>query len=379
MVIQTHHATNVVVAHDYLTQRGGAERVALELAAQLHARSIVTGMYRPDQTFGRAHEFDIRPIDSRLLRRLAHDPRRALPFLAHAWSSAPTVDADVIVCSSSGWAHGLRAADGQRKVVYCHNPARWLYQPDDYSRGMSAPLRLALGALSPGLRRWDRRAAHSADTYIANSTIVASRIARTYGIEAAVVHPPVSIDASGTSEAVPGLEAGFFLTVARPRGYKGTEVLRDAFARLRGEQLVIVGAALAGEQPPNVTSLGEVSESHLRWLYRNARALISVSHEDFGLTPIEANAFGTPALVLRAGGFLDSVQEGVSGMFIEADTEDAVVDAVRDFSDAWNRERITAHAGTFSPEAFGAKIRDVVFDAGAVRSERAGRESRSIG
>ncbi|WP_344737393.1 glycosyltransferase [Microbacterium awajiense] len=355
----------IVVAHDYLTQHGGAERVALQLAGQLDATTILTSVFRPDQTFTQAADFDVREIESALLRPFASDPRKALPFLAHAWSHVPPVEADAVVCSSSGWAHGLPVAEGTFKVVYCHNPARWLYQREDYTRGASLAVRTALAALSPSLRRWDATAALSADAYLANSSVVADRIRRVYGIEAQVVHPPVSIDADGPQEAVDGLDDGFFLTVARPRGYKGTEVLREAFRRMPDEQLVVVGAA-DRDGPPNVRGLGEVSESQLRWLYAHARALTSVSHEDFGLTPLEANAFGTPSLVLRAGGFLDSTDEGVSGSFIAADTVTAVVDAVRAFPVSWNRDTVKRHAGRFSADAFGRRMREVIDRRGRV-------------
>jgi glycosyltransferase involved in cell wall biosynthesis len=354
-----HDTPRVVVAHDYFTQRGGAERVALELASQLRAHRIVTSVFRPDQTFDRARGFDVRELKSRLLKPFASDPRRALPFLARAWSTERPVEADAVIASSSGWAHGIPVAEGVRKVVYCHNPARWLHQPDDYTASAGRIARVALGALGPGLRRWDHDAAHTADAYVANSTSVAARIRSAYGIDAEVVHPPVSVDVDGVREPVPGLDAGFFLTVARPRGYKGTALLREAFSRLRGERLVVVGAEATEPVPANVTALGSVSEQQLRWLYANARALVSVSHEDFGLTPVEANAFGTPSLVLRAGGFLDSTAEGVSGSFIEEDTVGAVIDAVTDFEDDFDRDAVRRHAERFSPDAFGARMREI--------------------
>lgn len=351
---------SVVVAHDYLTQFGGAERVALELAVQLRAERIITATYRPEQTFRAFQSRNVETVHSHIVDALSSDPRKALPFLAHAWSAAEPVDADVAICSSSGWSHALPVTADTRKIVYCHNPARWLYQREDYVRGHSTAVRAALAVLSPGLKRWDSRAAHSADAYIANSSIVAERIRRTYGIRAEVVNPPVSVDIDGARQAVDGLDAGFFLTVARPRGYKGTRVMIDAFARMPERQLVIVGSGSSAELPPNVVSLGEVKEEELRWLYANAQALTSVSHEDFGLTPVEANAFGTPALVLRAGGFLDSTDEGISGSFIEGEESEDVIRAVTNFSAHWSRSAIVAHAALFSAAAFGAHMSDAV-------------------
>jgi glycosyltransferase involved in cell wall biosynthesis len=351
---------SVVVAHDYLTQRGGAERVALELASQLHSGRVVTSVYRAEQTFAGFADYDVVQSHSHVVQSLGDDPRRALPFLASAWSHMTPIEAETVVCSSSGWAHGVPVAPGTHKVVYCHNPARWLYQADDYLQGRGAATRLAMGALGPSLRRWDQHAAASADVYVANSTSVAERIRRVYGRDAEVVHPPVSIDTSGPQASVDDLEPGFFLTIARARGYKGTRALCEAFARMPGERLAIVGMAPDAALPPNVRALGVVDDDVVRWLYANARALVSVSREDFGLTPIEANAFGTPALVLRAGGFLDTTLPGESGEFIADESAAAVVDAVGAFDREWDRAAVAATAERFSARAFGTRMRDIV-------------------
>lgn len=351
---------SIVVAHDYLTQRGGAERVALELASQLHTTRVVTSVYRADRTFAGFANLNIVQSRSHVVQAFGEDPRRALPFLASAWSHMTPIDAEAVVCSSSGWAHGVPVTAGTRKIVYCHNPARWLYQSDDYLQGRGAPTRAAMTALGPGLRRWDQHAAASADVYVANSTNVAARIRRVYGRDAEVVHPPVSIDVAGAQHPVAGLEPGFFLTIARARGYKGTRALIDAFTRMPGKRLVVVGMPATPALPPNVRALGVVDDAVVRWLYANARALVSVSHEDFGLTPIEANAFGTPALVLRAGGFLDTTLRGESGEFIADDSPEAVIAAVQGFSDHWDRSAVAATAERFSAVAFGARMREIV-------------------
>lgn len=360
--------TDLVVAHDYLTQRGGAERVALALAQGLQAREVVTAAYVPEQTFDGFDAFDITTSTRQFVRMLRSDPRQALPFLASAWSHMPTVDADAVVCSSSGWAHALPCTPRTLKVVYCHNPARWLYQRSEYMRDAGIAARAAIAALAPGLQKWDRRAAHSADVYVANSTIVAARIRRTYGIDARVVHPPVSLDSTAVQEPVSGLEPGYFMTVERGRGYKGTMTLVAAFAGMPDRRLVVVGRRMEVPLPGNVSCVGSVPEAQLRWLYAHARALVSVSHEDFGLTPVEANAFGTPSLVLRAGGFLDSTREGVSGGFIQSATADSVRAAVEAFPDDWDVDAIRAHARQFSRASFNESMRQVIADAAGARA-----------
>lgn len=364
---------SIVIAHDYLTQQGGAERVALELASLLGAESIVTSVYAPSRTFAGFARFDVGQSFLRRIPFFATDPRRALPLLAAAWSRMPPIAADVVVCSSSGWAHGVPTRAGTRKVVYCHNPARWLYQPQDYLTEQPLPVRLALAALRPFLIGWDRRAARSADLYLANSRSVADRVRAAYGIEPRVLHPPVAIDTEGEARQPSGVDdGGFFLTIGRRRGYKGTGLLIDAFRDLPDERLVIVGTEPGAGLPPNVIALGRRDDAELRWLYREARALVSVSREDFGLTPIEANAFGTPALVLRAGGFLDSTHEGVSGAFIEGETRADVVAAVRGFPREWDPVAIRAHAQRFSREAFAAGLRLAVDEVTGVETRRSG-------
>ena len=131
----------------------------------------------------------------------------ALPLLPFA-SNGMHIDADVVIASSSGWAHGFPTTG--RMLVYCHNPARWLYQADDYlgESGRFSPRRLAVGALGGPLRRWDRRAALRAHKYLVNSRVVVERIARTYGIRADLVPPPHSIDPTGDRQPVPGSPTG---------------------------------------------------------------------------------------------------------------------------------------------------------------------------
>ncbi|MCC4266750.1 glycosyltransferase [Microbacterium schleiferi] len=353
------HRASVTIAHDYLTQSGGAERVALELARIFKPEEFVTSVYTPNTTFQGFDDFRIRQSFLRRLRALHSDVRRALPLLPVAWSTLAPIETQLVICSSSGWSHGVRTRSGGAKIVYCHNPARWLYQREDYVLDQSRLVRVALSVLRPFLLFWDRRSARSADLYIANSSSVAARVKEAYGITPQVIHPPVAIDPSGERQAV-AVEPGYFLSVGRARGYKGADLLVSAFRNLPSHRLVLVGARSDTDLPANVEAVGRVSEAELRWLYANARALVSVSHEDFGLTPIEANSLGTPALLLRSGGFLDSTAEGVSGSFIDQPTVESIVDAVESFPETWDHEEIKRHAEKFSPESFAEQIKAAV-------------------
>jgi glycosyltransferase involved in cell wall biosynthesis len=354
---------SIALVHDYLTQRGGAERVAFVLTRALPGAPLYTSLYEPATTFPEFSALDVRPLPLDRIASLRERHRLALPLLAPSFSRL-RLSEDVVVCSSSGWAHGVRAAG--RKVVYCHTPARWLYQPENYLRGRGLALRATAAALRPALVRWDRRAAGSADTYLANSSAVAERIRRIYGIEAEVLPPPPAVVPTGPVEPVEGLESGFVLCVSRLLPYKNLDAVVAAFAQLPDERLVLVGsgpeeAALRGLAGANVTLLGRVSDEQLRFLYRECSGLVAASHEDFGLTPLEAAGFGHPSAVLRWGGFVDTVREGETGIFFESPKPDAVADALRGLrSRRWDADRIRAQADRFSEDRFIERIRAIV-------------------
>ena len=117
----------VAIAHDYLTQRGGAERVVLAMLRAFPGATVHTLLYDPEGTFPEFREAHVVTSPLNRLGPLRRDHRLALPLLAPSFSRLE-IAADVVVCSSSGWSHGARVEG--RKVVYCHTPARWLYQPD---------------------------------------------------------------------------------------------------------------------------------------------------------------------------------------------------------------------------------------------------------
>ncbi|GAA2493524.1 hypothetical protein GCM10009858_34400 [Terrabacter carboxydivorans] len=363
----------VAIAHDYLTQRGGAERVVLALHRAFPDAAIHTTLYDPDGTYPEFRDARIVVSPINRIGPLRREHRAALPLLPYAVSRLP-VDADVVVASSSGWAHGVPATG--RKLVYCHAPARWLYQADAYlgdEAGSSAKAR-ALGLLSGWLRRWDRRAAASADRYLANSTVVRERIGTAYGIDAEVLAPPYGIDPSDPQEPVTALEDwaddGYLLVVSRLLPYKNVDVAVEAVRGLP-ERLVVVGsgpleARLRATAPDNVRIVTGLTDAELRWTYAHARTLLAASLEDFGLTPLEAAAFGVPTLALHAGGYLDTIDEGVNGSFFEEPTVSAVRAAVVAARDrAWDAEAIRAHADQFSEARFHERIRAAVAEVAA--------------
>jgi len=352
--------TRVAVVHDYLTQRGGAERVVLSLVRAFPEAPLYTSLYDAGGTYPEFASLDVRPLWPNRLRPLRTHHRLALPLLAPAFSGAH-VDADVVVCSSSGWAHGVQTA--RRKLVYCHNPARWLYQSNIYLQAGASAARAALRPLRRPLVRWDRRAAGTADRYLVNSTAVYERVRDLYGIEARVLPPPPRLTPHGETAAVDGIEPGFLLCVARLLPYKNVAAVIEAVRTRRDARLLVVGtgpeeARLRALAPLHVSLLGTVSDAEMRWLYASCSALVAAAYEDFGLTPLEAASFGKPVAALRFGGFLDTVVEGETGVFFAEPTADAIASAVERLrTETWDRDRLRSHAEVFSEERFIAAVR----------------------
>ena len=349
----------IALAHDYLTQRGGAERVTSVLCEAFPGRPLFTSVFEPSQTFSSFEHVDVHTTWLQHVRAFRHDPRRAVALLAPAFSSLH-VNADVVVASSSGWAHGI--GTDAKVLVYCHAPARWLYQAARYQGDVpgrfSTAAKLAGSALRRPLTAWDQKAARRADRYVVNSSAIARQVKSVYGIEAQVVAPPPALEPIGASTAVRGIEEGFVLTVSRLLPYKNVGTVLDLARRRPSQQFVVVGqgplaGALARDAPRNVVLLGTVSESELRWLYANAVALLAPSYEDFGLTPLEAASFATPTVALRAGGYLDTIIEGETGTFFDTLDVTAVDDALAQLlRSPPSVEALTTQARRFSRATF---------------------------
>ena len=352
----------VALVHDYLTQRGGAERVVLSMVKAFPDAPLYTSVYEPGGTFPEFADVDVRTSPLNAIAPLRRDPTRALALLAPTFSRM-RVEADVAFCSSSGWAHGAHVTG--RKIVYCHNPARWLYQTSDYFGDDSRrSARLALAALRRPLLRWDRAAAASADLYLTQSRVVRERIATAYGRDAEILRAPAVLAPDALQTAPGSLAPGYFLCVSRLQPYKNVDAVIDAFRTLDA-QLVVVGTGperdrLATMLPANVALLGAVTDDELRWLYAHCTAVVAASLEDYGLTPIEALRFGKPSAVLRYGGFLDTVRDGETGVFFDRPEPAAIAAAVTTLrATDWEPNAFVDAARPFHEDAFIGRLREI--------------------
>jgi len=369
----------VAIAHDYLTQLGGAEKVVLSMSKAFPDAPIYTMLYEPSATYPEFAERDIRVASINKLGPIRKHHRAGLPIFPLIARSM-FVDADIVLTSSSGWAHGFRTRG--RKLVYCYSPARWLYLTDIYlGEDTSTVTKLGMRMMAPYLKAWDRRSAESCDKYLAVSTVIKDRIAETYGIDADVVFSPVAMSRSADVAPVPGMDSSdtvdgaFYLCVSRLLPYKNVDAVVRAFAG-SDRRLVVVGKGpeanrLQDIKTPNVLMLSDLTDAQMAWLYKNCRAVVAASYEDYGLTPIEAGVWGRPTVALRFGGYLDTIDEGVTGMYFDAPEPHAIADALDRFeSAAFDPAKIRSHVEQFTEERFAEKLYAAVDNLAAADPEK---------
>jgi glycosyltransferase involved in cell wall biosynthesis len=304
---------------------------------------------------------------------------------------------DVIVSSSHACAKGVTVPRGAIHVCYCHTPMRYAWDlPQEYLDPMYAILRPAAGAVLSWLRRWDRATSQRVDYFIANSHFVAGRIRQHYRREATVIYPPVDTEFFTPAEETPNspsvsslspprsMSAGgdFYLFVSRLVGYKRVQLAVEAFNQL-GRSLVVVGdgperARLEVLARGNVRLVGEVSDAVLRGYYRQCRALVFPGVEDFGMVPVEAQACGRPVIAYGRGGVLESVIDGVTGMFFKEPTPGALSAAVQAADNVrWDGAMIRRHAERFSRQRFVREITNFIAPlVGATRGSDTSEVSR---
>lgn len=343
---------------DHLVQRGGAERTLVPMVAAAPGAVVHTAFHEPERCYDEVNALPIQvmPIGRSSLFRGRH--RASAPLLPVAFS-ATRIDADVVFCATSGWAQGVRTTG--RKIAYFQSMARWVHDVDDYLGDAGSARRSVVRAMRPLLARWDAATVRSADRHVTQSTAMRDAIRAAFDVEADVVPLPNCL---GTSpcEPIDGIEPGFVLYAGRLMPYKHADLVLAAAERMPDRRFVLAGGgplldALRDAAPANALFLGDVDDPQLRWLYANASCLLTMANEPFGVTPIEAAAFGTPTVARGAGGFLDTVQHGVTGRLVPADP-DAAVAAIRTLDhDGVDADALAGLAATHRPEDFTARIR----------------------
>ena len=346
------------LAHHWLVGMRGGEKVLEQICQVLPGTPIYTLVAQPDRLSNtlRSH-----PLHTSWLQRVPGATRhykKLLPLFPQAISSLQVKEpVDLIVSSDASVIKGLGFPPGTPHVCYCHSPPRYLWDLQaDYmqSAEVGGPLGRALfNRVVPYVRDFDRQAADRVTHFIANSNFVRDRIFTCYQRSAEVIHPPVYLDEFAVSPTGPD---DFFLVVSQLVPYKRIDIAVAAFSRLK-KKLVVIGegserARLEAMAGPTVSFLGSQPQPVLRDHYRRCQALIFPGIEDFGITPLEAQASGRPVIAYRAGGVIETVHENSTGLFFDAQTAESLLDAVERFDDV--KEGFVPDACRKNAERFGA-------------------------
>jgi glycosyltransferase involved in cell wall biosynthesis len=362
----------VALVHDFLIDVRGAERVFLAMLDVWPRADVFTPVYDEVGTEGR---FAHRTINTSFLQRLrptARSFRAFLPLYPYAVESWDLSGYDLVVSSSSAWAHGVIVDEEALHVCYCHNPFRYAWNERDSTLAARNPAaRAALTHVFSRWRQWDWIAAQRVDRYIANSATTQRRVARYFNRDATVLHPPVE-----TQRFAPGQVGDYYLVVSELMAHKQIGVAVEAFNRLR-LPLVVVGDGpesrrLRRMAGPTVRFEGRVSDAEAEELFAGARALVVTAVEEFGIAAVEAQAAGRPVIALGQGGVRETVIEGETGAFYETADPAALIEAVMAFDPLEvDPGACVANARRFDVDRFQAGLRSIV--AAAVAEERAPR------
>ncbi len=355
----------VALVHDWLNQYGGAERVLEQLVALFPQAPLYTSIYWREEMPAAYKAWPIRPLWMDRLPGIHRHHQLYFPLYALAFAALDLSGGgyDVVVSNKSGFCHGTRTGTTPH-LCYCLAPTRYVWEFEAYAarEQLSPLLKAALRPLVALLRRWDYRVAQRpALHFIAISTEIQARIRRYYHRASAIIHPPVDI---ARYRPAPDHD-DYYLIVSRLVPYKRIDLAVKAFTRL-GLPLRIAGkgrdrAALEAMAGPNVAFLGHVPDEALPSLMARCKALIFPGREDFGITPVEVQAAGRPVIAYGAGGALDTVIPGETGIFFHEATPESLAEAVLAFdADAVDPLACRANAERFSVDRFRRAIIEAV-------------------
>jgi glycosyltransferase involved in cell wall biosynthesis len=348
----------VAIVHDYLNQLGGAEKVVEIFAEMFPGAPIYTSVYDRTRMAESWRRHDIRTSFMQRISPNLSVARALIPLYPTAFESFDLAHYDLVLSSTTSFAKGVITPPATCHVCYCNTPTRFLWMYHDYVAFESLPraARALLPWIVTPLRTWDYVAAQRVDYFIAGSHNAARRIVKYYRRESDVVHAPVDV-----SEFTPSGSMGdYFLVISRLQPYKRIDLAVEACNRL-GVPLKVAGVGpdlerLRRMAGPTVEILGHVSDSQRRSLLARCRAFIFPGEEDYGLTPLEAMASGRPVVAYRAGGALETVKDGVTGVFFDEPDAGALMHALNSFDDRFDPGAIRAHAASFDIPVFKRKM-----------------------
>jgi glycosyltransferase involved in cell wall biosynthesis len=357
----------IALAHHWLVGMRGGEKVLEQICQVLPHAPIYTLVAQPSKLSPILQEH---PIHTSWLQRIpkgAKHYKKLLPLFPRAVSSLRVKSpVDLVLSSDASVIKGLSYSPDIPHICYCHSPPRYLWDlQQDYTMSSEAggPMgRAVFNGVAPYVREFDRKAASRVTHFIANSNFVRDRILAYYGRKSEVIHPPVYLDEFEVSSNPPD---NFYLIVSQLVPYKRVDLAVAAFNKLK-KNLVIVGdgserGRLEEMAGPSISFLGSQPQWILRDFYRRCQALVFPGIEDFGITPLEAQASGRPVLAYRVGGALETIQENTTGLFFNEQTVESLVEVVEKFETLkkeFNPVDCRSNANKFGADRFRANLSD---------------------
>jgi glycosyltransferase involved in cell wall biosynthesis len=349
----------IAIVHDWLIHPGGAEKVLKEFLYLLqdHDVEIFTLMdYLTEDD--RFYYLNGKKTHTSFLQNYSFSKknyRYGLPLFPNAVEKFDLKNFDVIISSSHSVAKGVKKRSGQMHICYCHTPMRYLWDLrkeylDDYNLNTGFR-KWIINSVLNSIQKWDMRTSRNVDHFIANSKNIQNRIKHNYNRESTVIYPPVD---NIFYKNIPTPRT-HYVTASRMVRYKKINLIVDAFANLPEHKLVVIGDgpeynSIAARATPNIEIIRYETNELLRHHLKRAKAFVFASNEDFGITPVEAMACGTPVIAYGKGGILETVVENKTGMFYQHQGVKAIIDAVYKFE--LNSYSITAHDCEVQAEKF---------------------------
>lgn len=354
----------IALVHYWLVTMRGGEKVLEELCRLYPQADIFTHVVQPDRISDTLKAHRIKTSFIARLPGAARHYQKYLPLMPLALEQLDLRGYDLVISSESGPAKGVITGENTLHLCYCHTPMRYLWNMyHDYRESTNGLTRALMTPTFSYLRQWDLASAARVDHFIANSTTVQHRIAKTYRRAADVIHPPVAVEDFAPAEKT----EDFYLLCGQLVPYKRADIAVTAFNGL-GKKLVVVGDGserqkLSRMAGPTVRILGPQPFESLRDLYAKCRALIFPGEEDFGIVPVEAMASGRPVIAYDRGGIRDSVRDGISGILFPDPSIEGLMGAIARFEaseQAFSPTTIAQQAARFSASRFRAEMTALV-------------------
>lgn len=359
----------VAIIHDWLVTYAGAEKVLEQIVYLFPEAEVYTliNHLSNEDTFLKNKEVKTSFIQNLPFSKKKY--RAYLPVMPIAIEQFDLSSYDLIISSSHAVAKGVITGPDQLHICYCHSPIRYAWDlQSQYLKesGLESGFKSVLTRyLLHKIRNWDYRTANGVDYFISNSDYIARRIKKVYRRESKTIYPNVDISAF----EVQYRKEDFYFTASRLVPYKKIDLIVKSFSKMPEKKLVVIGDGPQFKKikmiaPPNVTLLGYQDSTTLKSYMKRARAFIFAAEEDFGIIPVEAQACGTPVIAYGKGGALETVIEGVTGVFFDEQSEISLISAIKRFEkiENFNSADIRRNAERFSTLRFREEFKTFVDD-----------------